>query len=60
MSRLETQGSTALGPALALSVGIASSLKGGTEIVLCTDGLVGLSRRLHDGLALEAFHMLLE
>ena len=34
---LSTMGSTALGPALAVSVGLASHIPG-SEIVLCTDG----------------------
>ncbi|XP_070561239.1 circularly permutated Ras protein 1-like [Ptychodera flava] len=43
ISSLEEGGSTALGPALAVCVGLASE-RSGSEIVLCTDGLpnVGL------------------
>lgn len=40
VARLETQGCTALGPALAYAVGMASGIPGSTEIVLCTDGMV--------------------
>ena len=38
MQRLETGGTTALGPALALCVGMASNFSS-AEIILCTDGV---------------------
>jgi len=38
VSRLKPQGNTALGPALAVSVGMASG-RPGSKIVLCTDGM---------------------
>jgi len=39
--KLEEKGQTALGPALVVSIGIASAIKG-SQVILCTDGLANI------------------
>lgn len=56
MKGLSTGGTTALGPALALCVGMASNSASG-EIILCTDGVsnVGVGN-LEDGRSDSSFY----
>ena len=56
MNSLSNKGTTALGPALAMCVGIASNFPM-AEIILCTDGLSNVGVGKLDGNADNGFYL---